>query len=360
MRTQISLKLGAREETVRLLEEYERRYGGMAPAAYVRGRLDLLRRYRDSQGAPALLFVRGLEAEEETPALALREWQNLLRDYPYSTIAPAAQLRLGLLQQRLGNAGGAIKELSDVSRMPPEAMDPEGNPVAPQALLAVGQVQRDLVRDLKAARAAFDGVAGQFEKAVLRGPGGDPVCSPAALAKMELAQTFPEEAAQILDSLADTAAPYGYVTDDRLGDVRAEVRLRLAEINVKRRNWARARERLLEIIKLTPDVPEGPVDGARRWYGYEALDWLEGRLGIRSPEEALKGLEEAAGGARLREIWAYAQLKRVKLLARLGKQAEASAILGEMEKRFPNLDCDPDGDGLLLVPAREARRVLGG
>jgi hypothetical protein len=139
-----------------------------------------------------------------------------------------------------------------------------------------------------------------------------------------------------------------------------EARFRLVELAFKRRTLDVARTRLVEIVRNAPDVPAGPPSGPRPWYGYVALDWIEGRLGARSPDAALAALTEVEKTARHREIWAYASFKHVRLLARLGRQKEARDILAELERRFPGLECDADGTGLLLVPAREARRVLGG
>ncbi len=360
LRMQISLKRGAQEETVRLLNEYNQRYGHLAPAAYARARLHLIQRFKGWQGTPVLLYLRGLEAEKETPSLALREWRTLLRDYAHSEIAPVAQLRLGLLQQRLGNAAWALAELQPVSQLPLTAVDPAGNPVAPQALLAIGQIRRNLMNDKGAAKSAFQEVVAKYSTVLMHGPGGEPSYSPGVLAEMEMAQIAPDGGARIYAGLADAMAPTGYVTTELIGDIRAQARLHLAEINVKRRNFKRARERLVAIARLTPDVETGPPAGPSRWYGYVAVDWLEGRLGSRSPREALKGLTEVADQVQKHELWAYAQLKRVRLLARLGRQQEARDVLEEMEIRFPNLTCDPVGDGLLLVPAREARRILGG
>lgn len=360
LRAQISLKRGAQDETVRLFKEYEHRYGHLAPAAYARDRLSFLKRFKDWQGTPALLYLRGLEAEKEMPALALREWRTLLRDYSHSGIAPAAQLKLGLLQQRLGNAAWALAELSPVSQLPLEAVDPAGNPVAPQALLAMGQIRRDLMNDKRAARSVFLEVRQQYGQVVMHGPGEALTYSPAVLAQLELAQMAKDHGALIYAQLAEATAPTGFATAEMIGDIRAHARLRLAEINFKRRNWARARQRLVAIARLTPDVLTGPVAGPRRWYGYVAADWLEAKLGAHSTKEALLGLAEMTDEARKRELWAYAQLKRVRLLTRLGRAEEAWDILADMELRFPNVTCDPEGDGLLLVPAREARRVLGG
>ncbi len=360
LRAQISFRLGVQEETLRLFDEYERRYGGLAPAAYMRNRLEFLKRYSDWQGTPALLYLRALEVEKDTPALALREWRVLLRDYPHSAIAHVARLKFGLLQQRLGNAVWALRPLLQVSELPVEEVDPLGNPVAPQALIAMGQIRRDLRHEKKDARALFRDVVARYSDVVMHGPGGNPAYSPAVMAEVELARMAPDAGAEIYGRLANVAEPTGYVSGDFVGDIRAEARLRLAAINFSHRRLRRARERLVEITQETPGIESGTLDGPRRWYGYVAIDQLEGQLGSRAPKEALLGLAEVAGQARMRELWAYAQLSRVRLLARLGRQNEAREILSEMEKRFPNLNCDPEGDGLLLVPFREARRVLGG
>jgi outer membrane protein assembly factor BamD (BamD/ComL family) len=361
LRAAIALKVGAQDEMNRLFRQYDRLYGDLAPAAYVRSRMEFLSRFRDWQGVPALLFLKGLEAEEEAPALAIREWRGLLHNYPNCAIAPTVQLRLGLLQARLDNAAWALSELAPVARMPLSVVDPRGNPVAPLALLAIGVIQRDLMHENGPAREALEAVGAQFGKLVLKGPGddGEPAYLPAVMAQFELAVMASDGGAQILDSLVNSPPPYGYVTEDRVGDVRAEARLRLAEINLRRRNWERARERLVEIVRLTPDAVGGPPGGARRWYGFTAIDALEEKLGARSPEDALAGLDSAAQGARHREIWAWAQLRKIRLLARIGRQEDAKAVLAEMERRFPNMDLDPDGDGLLLVPVREAKRLLG-
>jgi len=169
----------------------------------------------------------------------------------------------------------------------------------------------------------------------------------------------PDLGTEILDSIANLSAPWGYVAADRVGDIRAEARLRLAEINIKRRNLDRAAERLVEIVRIAPDVVMGFPDGARRWYGFAAIDVLEEKVGSHSADIALSGLDAASAGARHKEIWAYAQLRKIRLLARIGRQADAKAVLDEMERRFPSMDIDPDGDGLLLVPVREAKRLLG-
>ena len=360
LRAQISLRTGALEETLRLFREYDRRYGSLAPAAYARARLDFVQKYKDWQGVPGLLFLRGLECEDDNPALALRTWRGLLRDYPHAGIAPAAQLRLGILQKRLENPTWALSDLTAVAEMPPDVTDQDGNPVAPQALIAIGQIHRDLRQDPAAARTAFDSVVATHRKSLLRWPEGGIECSPAALAKLELAEMAPDGGTALLETVAVWPAPWGYVTNERVGDVRMEARFRLAELALKRRSMQAAGARVVGVVRDAPDVPAGPPMGPRPWYGYQALDWLEGRLGPRAPEAALAALEEAARDARHREIWAYARLLEVRLLARLGRQKEARDLLAEMERRFPNLECDADGTGLLTVPAREARRVLGG
>jgi len=360
LRAQIALRTGALEESLRLFREYDQRYGSVAPAAYVRADLELVQRYHDWQGVPALIYLRGLEVEEDNPALALRTWRGLLRDYPHATISPAAQLRLGLLQKRLENPTWALSDLTAVSELPPEAMDQDGNPVAPQALLAIGQIHRDLRQDPPSARAAFDAVVAKYAKTTLKSADGRVTGSPAALAKLELAQTASDGGPALLEAVAAWSGPSGYVTPDLVGDVRMEARFRLAEMALKRRAFDTAGEWLVEIVDKAPDVPAGPPTGPRPWYGYLALDWLEGRLGSRASEAALAGLAEARKSARHREIWAYAAFKHVRLLARLGRPQEAREVLAELERRFPGLECDADGTGLTLIPAREARRVLGG
>ena len=361
LRAAIALKVGAQDEMNRLFRQYDRIYGDLAPAVYIRSRVDFLSRFRDWQGVPAMLFLKGLESEEEAPALAIREWRNLLRNYPNCSIVPAVQLRLGVLQARLGNAAWALSELAPVAKMPVEATDSEGNPVAPQALLVIGTIQRDQMHESGAAREAFEAVVEQFGKTVLKGPweGGKPEYSPAVMARFELASMAPDGGAQILDTLANGPAPWGYVSPDWVGDARAEARLRLAELNMRRHNLERAQERLAEIARTTPDVVGGPPDGALRWYGFMAIDALEDKVGARSADAALLGLDAVAAGARHKEIWAYAQLRKIRLLARIGRQADAKAVLDEMERRFPSMDLDPDGNGLLLVPVREAKRLLG-
>lgn len=360
LRAQIALKQGAVDETTRLLKEYDRMFGGLAAAAYARSRLDFLTRYRDWQGVPALQYLRGLEAEADTPALALREWRTLLRDYPHAAIAPAAQLKLGLLQYRLENPTWALSDLAAVAQLGDDAVDPDGNAIVPQALLAIGRLDRDQRQDLAGARAAFETVAARFAKTALTAPGTDLKWSPGAMATMELSAMAADGGAQLLEELTGWSGPPGFVTDELVGQVRAQARLKLADLNLRRRNFDRARERLLEVAKLAPEVPMGPPAGPSRWYGYEAVDWMAGRLGAKSPEAGLQALDEAAGSARRRELWAYARLLRLRLLARLGRLKEARAILGELESRAPSLECDPYGDGLWLVPAREARRLLGG
>ena len=361
LRVQISFRLGAQEETVSLLNEYENRYGDLAPAAYMRDRLEFLERYSDWQGTPALLYLRAIEAEETAPAIALREWRVLLRDYPHSAIAPTARLRFGLLQKKLENSVWALDALHQVAEMPVEVVDPDGNAVAPQARIAVGQIHRDLMtHEAKEARAAFRDVVEKYGEVVMHGPGGEPAYSPAVMAETELARTPGVDKVEVFMRLADVPEPTGYVTPELVGDIRGEARLRLTEINLARRSWGKARERLVEMGLQIPDAEVGPPAGPRRWYGYVAIDWLEEKVGARSTKEALAGLEEIAAKARLREMWIYAQLSRLRILARLGRQKEAREILAEMEKRFPSLTCDPQGDGLLLVPSREARRVLGG
>ncbi|MEK7474226.1 MAG: hypothetical protein AAB152_01210 [Candidatus Coatesbacteria bacterium] len=360
LRAQIALRTGALEESLRLFREYDSRYGSLAPVAWVRAGLALVQKYHDWQGVPALLYLRGLEVEEDNPALALRTWRGLLRDYPRATIAPAAQLKLGLLQERLENPTWALADLTAVSDLPADAVDQDGNPVAPRALLAIGEIHRDLRQDPPSARAAFDAVIAKYGKTTFTSADGLVKGSPAALAKLELARMAPDGGPGLLEAVAGWTGPTGFVTADRVGDVRMEARFRLAELALKRRSLDAAKTRVVEIVIRAPDVPAGPPSGPRPWYGYQALDWLGDQLGRRSPETALAGLAEVEKEARHREIWAYAAFQHVRLLARLNRQQEARAVLAELERRFPNLECDADGTGLTLVPAREARKVLGG
>lgn len=365
LRAQIALRNGVREEAVRLLREYTSRYGSLAPAQYTNSRLEFMERFSEWQGQPALLYLRGLEAQADAPAIAIREWRTLLRDFPACSLAPNAQLQLGLLQKRLGNAAWALSELSNVAKMPPEAVDPSGNPLAPQAQLAIGETQFVLMADRFSSRQTLEGVSKDYATTVLKGPDGFVDWSPAAAAKLILARINleagdPGAGVSALESLAVMKGPTGYYSDELAGDIRAEARLVLADNCMKNRQYARMRENLTEVARKVPEVLRGPLDGARRKYAYEAADRLEGLLGVRSPEEALKGLGQLAGESKSREAWVYYQLKRVKILARLGQRNAARETLAEMEKRFPGLEVDPFGDGLLLVPAREARRVLGG
>jgi len=365
LRAQIALRNGVREEAVRLLREYSSRYGGLAPASYTNSRLEFIGRYSEWQGQPALLFLRGLEAENDAPALAIREWRTLLRDFPACALAPNAQLKLGLLQKRLGNAAWALSELSNVAKMPLETVDPAGNPLAPQALLAMGETQFELMGDRLSARQTLEGVSSAYAASVLKGPEGGVDWSPSASAKFILARINIEAGeagtgVAALESLAVAKGPTGYYSEELAGDIRAEALFMLSDNCMKNRQFARMREKLTEVARKVPEVLRGPLDGARRKYAYEAADRMEGLLGVRSPEEALKGFGDLAADSKNREVWAYYQLKRVKILARLGQRNAARETLAEMEKRFPNLEVDPLGDGLLLVPAREARRVLGG
>jgi len=365
LRAQIALRNGVREEAVRLLKEYTSRYGSLAPAHYTNSRLEFMERFSEWQGQPALLYLRGLEAQNDAPALAIREWRTLLRDFPACGLAPTAQLQLGLLQKRLGNAAWALSELSCVAKMPKEAVDPSGNLLAPLAQLAMGETQFVLMSDRFSARQTLAGVVSAYEGVVLKGPDGSIDWSPSSAAKFLLARINLEggefaSGVSALESLAVQKGPTGYYSDELAGDIRAEARLLLADNCMKNRQYARMREHLSEVARKMPEVLRGPLDGARRKYAYEAADRLEGLLGVRSPEEALRGLGELASESKSREAWIYYQLKRVKILARLGQRNAARETLSEMEKRFPNLEVDPLGDGLLLVPAREARRVLGG
>ena len=365
LRAQIALRNGVREEAVRLLKEYSSRYGSLAPAQYTNSRLEFMSRYSEWQGQPALLYLRGLESQSDAPAIAIREWRTLLRDFPACSLAPNAQLQLGLLQKRLGNAAWALSELSNVAKLPREAVDPAGNSIAPQALLAMGETQYVLMSDRYSARQTLEGVASTYDALVLKGPEGSPDWSPAAAAKFILAGINLDSGetgagVSTLESLAVLKGPTGYYSEALAGDIRAEARIALADNCLKTRQYARMREHLTDIARKMPDVLRGPLDGARRKYAYEAADRLEGLLGVRSPEEALKGLGDLAAESKSREAWTYYQLKRVKILARLGQRNAARETMTEMEKRFPSLEVDPLGDGLLLVPAREARRVLGG
>ncbi len=359
LRAQLALRMGAQEDTRRLLEEYTDRYGSQAPAGWARARLALLDRFADSQGHPALLYLKGLEAELETPALAIREWRTLLRDYPQAAIAPTALLRLGWLQQRLENPTWAMADLVAAAASGTEAVDPDGNPVAPQALLAMGQIHRDQRGDPAGARTAFETVLAKYPAAVIRADGGAVEASAAVLARMELAMLEADGGVALLETVLD-AKPAGYVSADRVGNARLEARARLAEGCLKRRDTEGAKRRYLEIFKAAGDLTVGPPGGARRGYAYEAVDALAEKIGARSAEAGLAGLKEAADGARAKDIWAYASVRRVKLLARQGRLKEAREIAAELDRRAASLECDPDGTGLLLVPAREARRTLGG
>jgi tetratricopeptide (TPR) repeat protein len=364
LRSQISLKLGALEETRRLLGEYEKRYSMLGPGAYVRKQLEFLQTYRDAGGEPALLYLRGEEAEEESPTIALREWQKLLRDYPDCALAPATRLKLGRLQARLGNAAWALAALSDAVSLPSDVLDVEGNPVAPQARLVMAQVRRDLWEDRRAAREDFTRVIEDFPDTTLSTLSAEVVYSIADQARYEIAmmdRAARQGGLNILGTLADISrSPTGYVAANFVGDIRAEARLELSEAALGRRDWASARTILVGIANDMPNVTAGRPGGPHCWYGYKAADKLVSRLGPHSPDQALKGLDEIAAQARLREIWAYANLQKVRLLARMGMHKEARDIQAEMENRFPNLDCDARGDGMLFMPAREALRLLGG
>jgi len=360
LRSQIAIRLGAREEAVSLLDEYVRRYPSMAPFAYAQGRLDLFLRFKDGQGAPALLFVRGLESEDDSPAIAIREWRNLLRDYPRSALAPAAQLRLGMLQKKLGNAAWALADLEAAAEAPPEAADAAWNAVAPQALLAAGQVNRELLSDSRAARASFEAVREKFAKAVMKEPLTQEPWSPAMMAGFELADMEGAVGVPRLEELAKTGARMAFVAEEHAGMVSAEANFRLADLMIRRGAWADAAGRLLVVAREHGEALCGPRLGPRRRYAFEAADRLEARLGSRAPDEALKALSALVGAARSKEAWAWASLKRVRLLARLGRQKEAREVLAEMERRYPKLDVDPFGDGLVVIPAKEARRTLGG
>ncbi len=365
LRAQIAFRVGAREEGARLMKEYAGRYDDLAPAMYATSVLDFLKRFGEWQGGPASLYLRGLEAAEESPALAIKEWRNLLRDFPTCALAPVAQLKLGLLQRELGNAAWALSELTAVGARPLEAVDPDGNPVAPQALLAAGQTHFDLLTDRLSAARTLSSVATTYPEVVLKAPGGEFEYSPALMAKVLLARIALEtgntgEGMATLESLLNARGPAGFLLEGMGGDLKGEVRLMLAGACLRLRQFTRAREHLVEVAKRFSGVKRGRLDGPRRSYGFEAVDWLESSLGARASEEALRGLAEVAGGAKTREVWAYAQLKRVKLMARVGQRKAAFEVMAEMQKRYPHLECDPDGDGLLLVPAREAKRVVGG
>lgn len=364
LRAQISLKLGALEETRRILEEYEKHYSALAPAAYVRRRLEFIRFYRDAGGEPALLFLRGEEAEEESPTLALREWQKLLRDYPDCALAPATRLKLGKLQGRLGNAAWALAALSDAAALPPEVLDIDGNPAAPQGRLAMGHIRRDFLEDRRAAREDFNKVIEEFPHAVLTHPAEGVVYSIADMARYEIAmldRAAWRGAPSSLKELAELSrSPTGFVQENFLGDIRGEARLELAEAALRRKDWTGAKTILVGLANDLPDVESGRPGGPRRWYGYKAADRMISRVAPHSPEQALKGLEEIAAAARVREMWAYASLQKVRLLARMGMHDQARAIQADMEKRFPNLDCDARGDGMRFIAAREAMRLLGG
>ena len=358
LRAQLALKAGAMVEATALLKEYDDRYGSVAPAGWARARLAFIRAWKDWQGVPALLYVKGLEAEEEAPPLALREWRTLLRDYAHAAIAPTAQLKLGLLQQRLENPTWALLDLAAVSGLGPEVVDPDGNPIAPLAWLATGQINRDQRADLPAARAAFQAVIDRYPKAVFGWNSGEVTASAASLARFELAACEPDGGPAILEGLLDDA-PSGFLSGRRVGDIRMEARFALAELALKRGDRERAKDLLVEVARSGAEVLMGETDGPRRAYAFEACDRLEA-LGNRAPQAALEGLKEAADRARRRELWAYAGLKRVRLLARLGRQADARETLAELERRAPSVECDAEGTGLLVVPAKEGRRLLGG
>jgi TolA-binding protein len=360
LRTQIAVRLGAREEAISLLDEYSRRYPSMAPCVYAQSRLDLFRRFKDNQGAPALLFVRGLESEDDSPAISIREWRNLLRDYPRSALSPAAQLKLGLLQKRLGNAAWALADLAGAAEAAPDAVDAAGNAVAPQALLAMGQVNRDLLTDNRAARTSFEAVGEKFGKLVLADPVTREPWSPALMAGFELADMEGAAATARLEALAKAGGRMAFVSDEYAGNASAEANLRLADLMLKRGAWSDAAQRMLTVAKDHGEELCGARLGARRAYAFEVADRLEARLGNRAPDEALKALATLASASRFRESWAWASLKRVRLLARLGRQKEAREVLGELERRYPKLDVEPFGDGLVVIPAKEARRTLGG
>lgn len=359
LRAQLALRTGAQEDTRALLAEYADRWGSLAPAGWARSRQALFERFADWQGHPALLYLKGLEAEAETPALAIREWRTLLRDYPQAAIAPAAQLRLGLLQQRLENPTWALADLANAAQAAPEVTDPEGNPVAVQALLATGQIHRDQRMDPAGARAAFEAVITRYPAAVLKADGGTVEASAAAMARVELAGLDDESAPALLESVLD-AKPAGFISAARIGSVRFEARARLAELALARRDFEGAKRRWLEIARSAGDATAGAPAGPRRGYGFEAVDALADKLAARSAEAGLAALKEAADGARAKDLWAYASVRRVKLLARLGRDKEAREITAELDRRTPSLECDPDGTGLLLVPAREAKRTMGG
>jgi tetratricopeptide (TPR) repeat protein len=352
LRADLSVRAASPDEVRRLLGEYEERYASFAAAAYVRQRRAFFERFKDWQGVPALLYLRGAEAESENPGLAIREWRALLRDYPHAAIAPAARLRLGLLQQRLENPSWALADLMDAAQAPPEAVDDAGQPVAARAWLAIGQVHRDLRHDAAAAREAFGRVLADHGGAIFRAWEGSIECGAAVLAEFELASLAANGDPERLERLAREASPRGYVTPGRIGDARLEARLALAELALRARAWERAGARALEALRQAGDALVGAPAGPRRGYGFEVVDWLEGRLGGRAPAAAVEALREAAERAPSRPVWALAQLARVRLLARLGRPADARAVALELERRFPNLEC--------VVPAREARRVVGG
>ncbi len=364
LRAQISMKLGALDETRRILEEYQERYSDLAPAAYVGRRLELIRLYRDAGGEPALLYLRGDEAEEESPTLALREWQKLLRDYPDCALAPTIKLRLGKLQGRLGNAAWALAALSDAAALAPEILDIDGNAVAPQGRMAMGLVRRDLWEDRRAAREDFGKIIEDFPAVTLTQPAEGVVYSIADMARFEIAlldRAAKRGGTTALKELAELSrTPTGFVQESFIGDIRGEARLELSEAALERRDWGGAKALLVGIANDLADAESGRPGGPRRWYGYKAADRLVSRVAPNSPDQALKGLDEIASAARLREMWAYASLQKVRLLARMGMHREARDIQAEMEKRFPNLDCDARGDGLKFIAAREAMRLLGG
>src|SRR6185503_537807 len=98
-----------------------------------------------------------------------------------------------------------------------------------EALLVTGQIHRDQRQDTAGARAAFEEIVTKYPAAVLHADRGAVEASAAAMAKMELAPLEADGGAAIWESLLD-ARPLGYVSAERIGWIRLEVRERLAEL----------------------------------------------------------------------------------------------------------------------------------
>ena len=95
------------------------------------------------------------------------------------------------------------------------------------------------------------------------------------MARYELALMEPAGRQDILRSLAGlSSTPTGFLLDGLVGDIRAEAGLRIAESALRRRQWRKAAEALADIADGFPDLTRGRAAGPRRWYGYEAADWL--------------------------------------------------------------------------------------